>query len=107
MGREHGERDPRDIAAHLRQWPKFKLGRTTITPNARDSLNLEDVQSALERHQRGDWGDLEAEDRQVNDDALEHGGRLVSAYSDRHKVVFWIITESDRSLTTVLLPEDY
>lgn len=55
----------------------------------------------------GDWGDLCEEDRQANEDALNRDLRLLSAYSDRNGAKFWIITEADRSLTTILLPEDY
>jgi hypothetical protein len=84
----------------------FPLGETVITANASLQLNTEEVLSALQRHASGDWGDLCPEDMQTNDDALRYGGRLFSAYgSGSHR--FWVITESDRSVTTVLLPEDY
>ena len=77
-----------------------------ITPNALEKLNSDDVLNALNRHVVGDWGDLEDEDRQTNDEALQSGCRLLSAYrSDSTK--FWIITEASREVTTVLLPEDY
>src|SRR3984957_13617371 len=77
-----------------------------LTGNASLRLSTEEVQTALRRHASGDWGDLCPEDTLANDTALQHGGRLFSAYgsgADR----FWIITESGRSVTTVLLPEDY
>lgn len=61
----------------------------------------------MARHGAGDWGDLCEEDRQANERALEHGGRLVSVYRDREDTKIYIITEHDRSVTTVLLPEDY
>lgn len=84
----------------------FPLGQVVITANASQRLISEEVLSALRRHASGDWGDLCAEDALMNDDALHHGGRLFSAYgSDEHR--FWIITEADRSVTTVLLPQDY
>ncbi|WP_437186538.1 hypothetical protein SH668x_003692 [Planctomicrobium sp. SH668] len=84
----------------------FPLGETVITANASLRLTTEEVLSALQRHAAGDWGDLCPEDMQTNDEALRHGGRLFSAYgSGSHR--FWIITECDRSVTTVLLPEDY
>ena len=86
---------------------RFPLGQTVITPNARDTLDAEDVWLCMGRHQRGDWGDLCSEDQQSNEDALGRGGRLFSAYHDREGVKFYIITEADRSVTTVLLPEDY
>ena len=68
-------------------------------------LRTEEVLTALRRHRQGDWGDLLPEDAIANDLALEQGGRLFSAYGlgrDR----FWIITEADRSVTTVLMAED-
>ena len=86
---------------------KFSLGQVVITANALQTLNADDVLTALNRHVTGDWGDLDPEDRQENESALLHGGRLLSAYCDRAGVKFWIITESDRSVTTTLLPEDY
>lgn len=86
---------------------KFPLGQTVSTRNALDTLNPEDVLVSMGRHNAGDWGDLCEEDRQANEDALKHGGRLFSVYHDRENTKFYIITEHDRSVTTVLLPEDY
>lgn len=84
---------------------KFPLGQVVITPNALEKLNADDILHALNRHVAGDWGELDDEDRQANDSALLGGDRLLSAYrSDATK--FWIITEADRSVSTVLLPED-
>jgi len=85
----------------------FPLGQTVITVGARDALHPADVIAALERHATGDWGDVCAEDKQLNDQALKEGARLLSSYQDRNSVKFWIITEADRSATTVLLPEEY
>lgn len=87
--------------------PNFPLGRTLITANALETLATEDVHSALARHARCDWGDLCPEDSDANDDAVWSGGRLLSSYHDRTGENFWIITEADRSATTVLLPDDY
>ena len=87
--------------------PKFSLGRVVITANAARTLAQEDVLIAIRRHARGDWGELDEHDRQENQAALKEGTRLLSAYRDRNGVKFWIITEWDRSVTTVLLPEDY
>jgi hypothetical protein len=87
--------------------PKFPLGQTVITPNALNALHPEDVPNALARHVAGDWGDLDDEDKQANEEGLKHGLRLLSAYTDRNGTKFWIITEHDRSVTTVLLPDDY
>ncbi|MDZ4817480.1 MAG: hypothetical protein SGJ20_00750 [Planctomycetota bacterium] len=86
---------------------KFDLGQTVSTRNALDTLHPEDVLIAMSRHQSGDWGDLCEEDRQANERALTHGGRLFSVYHDRNGTKFYIITECDESYTTVLLPEDY
>ena len=86
---------------------RFPLGHTVITPNARDSLNPEDVQTALRRHAAGDWGDVDEHDRAENELSLTKQLQLFSVYHDRNKVKFWIITEADRSATTILLPEDY
>lgn len=85
---------------------RFSLGQTVITANARLQLATEEVLTALKRHAGGDWGNLCPEDSLANDDALQHGGRLFSAYGQGDSR-FWIITEADRSATTVLLPNDY
>ena len=87
--------------------PKFPLGQTVATPNALEHLSQVDVVLGLARHQAGDWGELCEEDRNHNDQALAEGSRLLSVYHTSHGVKFWIITEWDRSVTTVLLPEDY
>ncbi len=82
------------------------LGEVVITPNASLHLMTEEVLTALSRHRCGDWGDLCPEDMEANESALVEGGRLLSAYgSGRDR--FWIITEADRSVTTVLMPDDY
>jgi hypothetical protein len=86
---------------------KFPLGQTVITRNALDTLQTKDVYASIARHERGDWGDLCAEDIETNERALKDGGRLFSRYDDSKAVKFYIITEADRSATTVLLPEDY
>ena len=87
--------------------PKFPLGQIVITRNAADTLPPEDVAAAMRRHARGDWGELDDHDRQANQSALKDGSRLLSAYRASNDVKFWIITEWDRTSTTVLLPEDY
>jgi hypothetical protein len=85
----------------------FALGQTVITGNAAEQLDPSDVYAALRRHATGDWGEVDAEDEAQNERSLKEGFRLLSAYTDRNGVKFWIITEADRSATTVLLPEDY
>jgi len=62
---------------------------------------------ALRRHHTGDWGDVCAEDREANETALQLGGRLHSVYHDSKDVKFWIVSDADRSTTTVFLPTDY
>ena len=83
------------------------LGQTVITANALDRVHPADVDQALQRHAHGDWGNLSADDKAENGLSLKEGFRLLSAYEDRNGTKFWIITEADRSLTSVLLPEDY
>jgi len=87
--------------------PKFTLGRTVITANAQSNLSPEDILASLRRHHSGDWGDVGKEDWNENDLSLRKGLRLVSVYHSTDRIEFWIITEADRSVTTVLLPEDY
>ncbi len=85
---------------------RFPLGPVAVTANASLRLSTEEVLTALRRHASGDWGDLCPEDALANDAALRQCDRLFSAYG-QGAVRFWIITEADRSVTTVLLPEDY
>ncbi len=93
---------------HQRSTPRrFPLGHIVITPTAMEKVEARDAAAALCRHARGDWGELCQEDIQENELSLKEGFRLLSAYKDRHGVKFWIITEADRSATTILLPEDY
>ncbi len=86
---------------------RLRLGQIIFTRNALDSLNHDDTLSCLARHAAGDWGDVGSADWTENDWSLEHGERILSSYKDRSGIKFWIITERDRSATTVLLPEDY
>jgi hypothetical protein len=86
---------------------KFALGQVVITSKAKDALHPEDVPIALDRHVSGDWGDVDEHDRGENQISLDQHLRLFSVYHDRNRVKFWIITEADRSATTILLPEDY
>jgi hypothetical protein len=84
----------------------FPLGRLVMTANAARRLTPREMKDGLRRHAANDWGDLCAEDKEQNELALEHGGRLFSAYGEGDRR-FRIITEADRSVTTILLPEDY
>jgi len=85
----------------------FRLGRILSTPNALAKLDNQDILVAIQRHQAGDWGDVQQRDREANDQALEEGTRLLSKYHSARRIKFWVITEADRSATTVLMPEDY
>ena len=83
----------------------FPLGRLDITVSARERLETAEVYAGLARHAHGDWGQVSRKDAEANNDALRSGGRIRSAYSDGTGTEFWIITEADRSVTTVWLAE--
>ena len=85
----------------------FPLGQIVATPGALERLTQEEIVSLLRRHMTGDWGELCEEDRVSNDLALVEGGRLFSAYDGESDDRFWVITEADRSVTTILLPDEY
>jgi len=86
---------------------KFPLGQVVATTGVMRATSEKDRISALTRHQNGDWGDVCAEDWAYNNEALEKGFRLLSAFTSVGGVKFWIITEYDRSVTTFLLPSEY
>ena len=89
--------------------PAFELGQIVATPGALAALKKAGQQPGefLTRHINRDWGDLDEEDRKENEYSLEHGFRLLSAYKTNAGDRVWIITEADRSVTTLLLPEEY
>ena len=95
------------MTAHTIPMAVFRLGRIVATPGALQSISQEDILLGIQRHQAGDWGDLPDDDRATNDHALTQGGRILSAYQATNGTKFWLITEADRSTTTILLPEDY
>jgi hypothetical protein len=90
----------------------FPLGRLRATPGALEALSggdlIADFASIIGSHAAGWWGELDAEDKAANDKAVKDGGRILSAYflSDGVTKV-WVLTEADRSVTTILLPEEY
>ena len=86
---------------------KFRLGHIVSTPNALARLSDEDILTGIQRHQAGDWGDVSEDDRTKNELSLKQGLRLWSVYHAGNGVKFWLITEANRSHSTVLLPEDY
>jgi histidine ammonia-lyase len=88
---------------------RFALGQTYITPGAEEALMIAG-QTAIEflrQHMSGNWGDLSEEDIQENELALKQGFRLLSAYRTAKGQKIWLITEADRSSTTILLPSEY
>ena len=87
--------------------PKFSLGLLRIKPGAKQQLTKHDIVVALLRHLSGNWGEVDEFEWTVNDDALEYGDRLSSAYRSLSGIKFRVITERDRSVTTILLPEEY
>ena len=86
---------------------KFQHGAIVATRTAAERIPEMVMAAALLRHLNGDWGDVSEADRAANDRAVRDGDRLLSAYYAPDRTRFWIITEADRSATTVLLPEDY
>jgi hypothetical protein len=89
--------------------PRFPLGQLVATPGALAALAEagQDPMPFVARHQAGDWGAIPEEDIRENEYSLQHGFRLLSAYTLNTGVRLWLITEADRSATTILLPQEY
>jgi hypothetical protein len=89
--------------------PLFPLGQIVATPGALAALEKSGQTPAefLARHTKGEWGELSEEDRQENRLSLQRGFRLLSSYRTQAGDKLWLITEADRSVTTLLLPEEY
>lgn len=89
--------------------PLFPLGDLYYTPGAKAALEKAnaDILSLLTRHVTGDWSEMVEEDQAANRQAIAEGTRIFSAYHLRTGVKLWIITEADRSITTLLLPAEY
>ena len=90
----------------------FNLGRLLMTRGVNDQAAENNafalfVTVSLARHRKGDWGDLPEEDRKENELSLKAGFRLLSAYETEGLPKIWIITEADRSATTILFPDEY
>ena len=87
----------------------FPLGMVVMTPGAAALLVKSETPSRriIERHQAGDWGELMPDDCTLNDDAVKYGDRILSAYKLGAGGRLWVITEADRSVTTLLLPSEY
>jgi hypothetical protein len=88
---------------------RFALGTLVATPGALEALEDSGQSPAefLARHCSGDWGEVDQADAAENELSVEQGFRILSAYSTRRGVKLWIITEADRSATTILLPDEY
>jgi hypothetical protein len=94
---------------------KFELGQMVATPGALAALDEsgQNPGNFINLHASGDWGGLSQEDRKLNDEAIAHEGdpdrrqRVLSAYMTRNGTKIWVITESDRTATTILLPDEY
>jgi hypothetical protein len=86
---------------------KFRLGRLLSTPGALERVSHGEMLRAIRRHVSGDWGSVCPADAEANEEAVHENARLLSSYTTEEGVRFWIITEADRSVTTVLLPEEY
>lgn len=85
---------------------KLPLGRIVATQGVRSALDINTIFNLVLRHEQGDWGDLDYEDWNANDDALSDQDRILSMYRvNEHKI--YIVTEADRSMTTLLLAEEY
>jgi len=89
--------------------PLFQVGRTLATPGAIKALEEADEAAwqFFQRHSNGDWGDVCKEDAASNDQALKNGGRLLSVYHTSRNQRLWLITEADRSASTLLLSDEY
>lgn len=96
-----------DSSGSSRKRGLFPLGSVMATANAVRTLRNHDILLALSRHVAGDWGDVCPDDWRSNDRAVDEGARLLSVYHTSSGMKFYVITEADRSATTVLLPEDY
>jgi hypothetical protein len=96
------------IDSHANDEPLFVLGRLTATQTALHYLERIDVQplTLLRRHVTGDWGDLDSEDIAANKQSIQDGSRILSAYILKNEKVY-VITEGDRSITTILMASEY
>jgi len=94
---------------------KFKLGQIVATPPALDALARNNCtgMTYIKRHATGDWGVLSDEDKEANNQSIEDGSRILSAYLLPDETKIWVITDAavdgreERLATTILLPEDY
>lgn len=122
----------KDLLSHFLKpgsTPRFLLGRVVATPGALALIHVTNSNpfALLAKHVTGDWGEIDPDDVQTNEDAVAHGSRVLSVYRlplqktseervgdghrqarpDEHDNRIWLITEADRSVTSLLLPEEY
>lgn len=92
-----------------RRSPLFPLGRLVATPGALAALEKagESPMTFIRRHVTGDWGTVCAGDKQLNDASVKDGTRILSAYETTAGDRIWVMSEADRSATTILLPDEY
>jgi len=86
---------------------KFRPGSIVATIGAIEIATNEEIHDLLTRHLSGDWGDVPPEDARANEDALREGLRILSSYKLPGERKLWVLTEGDRSATTVLTPDEY
>jgi hypothetical protein len=88
---------------------RFPLGQLLSTPGALEAMEQagQIPMDLFRRHQQGDWGEVCHDDKQANEQAIDAEERLLSAYTLKSGVKVWVITEADRSVTTILLPDEY
>lgn len=83
---------------------KFELGTIVVTEGVQNRISEADQMLALNRHAYCDWGDVPEDDRTANENGLIYGERLFSIFRNPAGTVFWVITEAERTATTLLLP---
>ena len=86
---------------------RFQPGTVVATVGALQVADNHAILELLRRHLAGDWGDVDKDDAKANEDAITHGERILSSYRTESGEKLWVITEADRSATTVLTPGEY
>lgn len=106
---QHITENPDSSNAQTQQQPKFSPGQVVATPGALAVLEKHHCSpmDLLARHLSGDWGSVPVEDAELNDQAVQSDGRVLSSYRIGLDTRIWVITEGDRSATTILLPSEY
>lgn len=86
---------------------KVELGQVVMTNGVDAEIPEKEYMKGLQRHSNADWGNVCKQDKKANDKALKEGFRVISSYDTDDGTTYWIITEADRSVTTILLPSEY